>query len=163
MRVSFLKTSIKSLTNNNVKFQFIMAMLLYWKVNTRLTIKLIGFINMNNNKKIILLSALAISIAGSAQAVKTEEERERDTRNFLKAGKEQCAGRIRAGLNDCPSSMHACAGMGDVDSDPEEFIWLPKGTCEKIVGTTRLEIKLKKKPSEVETNKVNKAVKVTSK
>jgi uncharacterized membrane protein len=53
-----------------------------------------------------------------------------------KPGFEKCAGVVKAGMNDCGTSKHACGGVATTDSDPEEWIYVPKGTCEKIVGAT---------------------------
>ena len=53
-----------------------------------------------------------------------------------KPGFEKCAGIVKAGMNDCGTSKHSCAGHAKVDSDPEEWIYVPAGTCEKIVGAT---------------------------
>ena len=50
------------------------------------------------------------------------------------ADKEQCAGVIRAGQNDCATSTNACHSHVTVDNDPEAWIYLPKGTCQKISG-----------------------------
>ncbi|HEX4972688.1 MAG TPA: DUF2282 domain-containing protein [Steroidobacteraceae bacterium] len=47
---------------------------------------------------------------------------------------EQCAGVIKAGKNDCATSANACHGHVTTDSNPEAWIYLPTGTCEKIVG-----------------------------
>jgi uncharacterized membrane protein len=47
---------------------------------------------------------------------------------------EQCAGVIKAGKNDCATSTNACHGHVTTDSNPEAWIYLPAGTCEKIVG-----------------------------
>jgi uncharacterized membrane protein len=47
---------------------------------------------------------------------------------------EQCAGVIKAGKNDCATSTNACHGHVTTDSNPEAWIYLPTGTCEKIVG-----------------------------
>ena len=52
------------------------------------------------------------------------------------AGREKCMGIARAGLNDCGTSTHSCAGQASADNEPEEWIYLPKGTCEKIVGAS---------------------------
>lgn len=49
-------------------------------------------------------------------------------------GQEKCAGVIKAGHNDCATSHNACHSHATVDSDPETWIFLPKGTCEKITG-----------------------------
>lgn len=51
-----------------------------------------------------------------------------------KPGMEKCAGIIKAGKNDCGTSKHSCAGQASMDNDPEEWAYVPKGTCEKIVG-----------------------------
>jgi uncharacterized membrane protein len=47
---------------------------------------------------------------------------------------EKCQGIVKAGMNDCGTSKHACAGQAKMDADPEEWIFVPKGTCGKIVG-----------------------------
>jgi uncharacterized membrane protein len=47
---------------------------------------------------------------------------------------EQCAGVIKAGKNDCATSSNACHGHVEGDSNPEAWIYVPKGTCERIVG-----------------------------
>lgn len=48
--------------------------------------------------------------------------------------KEQCAGVVKAGLNDCASAEHICAGMNSDDGNETDWLWLPTGTCEKIIG-----------------------------
>ncbi|MEE9444290.1 MAG: DUF2282 domain-containing protein [Cocleimonas sp.] len=48
--------------------------------------------------------------------------------------KEQCAGVVKAGLNDCASSEHACAGMNTDDGYKSDWMWVPIGTCKKIAG-----------------------------
>ncbi|MCT4366684.1 MULTISPECIES: DUF2282 domain-containing protein [unclassified Synechococcus] len=53
-----------------------------------------------------------------------------------KAGMEKCAGIAKAGMNDCGTSKHSCAGEAKVSGDPEEWVYVPKGTCKKIVGGT---------------------------
>ncbi|MEO0367567.1 MAG: DUF2282 domain-containing protein [Pseudomonadota bacterium] len=53
-----------------------------------------------------------------------------------KEGYEKCQGVAKAGMNDCGANGHACAGYAEVDGDPNEWVYLPEGTCEKIVGGT---------------------------
>ncbi len=53
-----------------------------------------------------------------------------------KEGYEKCQGVVKAGQNDCGANGHACAGYAKVDNDPNEWIYVPEGTCEKIVGGT---------------------------
>ena len=52
----------------------------------------------------------------------------------LKRGYEKCAGIVKAGMNDCGANGHECVGLSTVDGDPNEWIELPKGTCNKIVN-----------------------------
>jgi uncharacterized membrane protein len=49
---------------------------------------------------------------------------------------EKCYGIAKAGANDCASSTgsHSCAGMSKVDGDPSEWIYVPAGYCDRIVG-----------------------------
>ncbi|MCC7412411.1 MAG: DUF2282 domain-containing protein [Gammaproteobacteria bacterium] len=47
---------------------------------------------------------------------------------------EQCAGVVKAGRNDCATSRNACHGHVNVDADSEAWIYLPKGTCDRIAG-----------------------------
>ncbi len=49
-------------------------------------------------------------------------------------GMEQCAGVIKAGKNDCATSSNACHGHVTVDASKEAWIYVPKGTCERIAG-----------------------------
>ena len=58
-----------------------------------------------------------------------------------RAGFEKCAGIVKAGMNDCGTSEHSCAGQGKVDNDPQEWIFVPNGTCGKIVGGRVLQAK----------------------
>ena len=74
------------------------------------------------------LVALALTTAaGSAQAVPEQPQ------NW-----EKCAGIAKAGQNDCGATdgSHACAGQATADASPVEWVYVPEGTCEKIVGGT---------------------------
>jgi len=62
------------------------------------------------------------SLVASQQASAADDDRE------------QCAGVVRAGMNDCATSKNACHSHVLTDSDPEAWIYLPKGTCERIAG-----------------------------
>lgn len=53
-----------------------------------------------------------------------------------KAGFEKCEGVVKAGMNDCGTSKHACAGMAKTDGAADEWLYVPEGTCNKIVGAT---------------------------
>ncbi len=47
---------------------------------------------------------------------------------------EKCYGIVKAGMNDCQTSTQSCASSATKDRQPDAFIFLPKGTCDKIVG-----------------------------
>ena len=49
---------------------------------------------------------------------------------------EKCAGIAKKGKNDCGAldGSHACAGQAAADNLAIEWVYVPKGTCEKITG-----------------------------
>ena len=47
---------------------------------------------------------------------------------------EKCAGVAKAGKNDCGTSKSSCAGTSKTDGDKDAWLYLPKGTCEKVIG-----------------------------
>ena len=51
-----------------------------------------------------------------------------------KGDNEKCAGIAKAGKNDCGNAKHSCAGQAGKDADADEWVYVAKGSCEKIVG-----------------------------
>lgn len=51
-------------------------------------------------------------------------------------GMEKCYGIAKAGRNDCGTATHSCGGEAKVDSDKSEWILVPTGICDKIVGAS---------------------------
>jgi uncharacterized membrane protein len=47
---------------------------------------------------------------------------------------EKCYGIAKAGLNDCQTAAHSCAGASTKDNDGASWIYVPTGTCQKITG-----------------------------
>ena len=49
---------------------------------------------------------------------------------------EKCAGIAAAGKNDCGAldGSHSCGGQSKANNSASEWIYVPKGTCEKITG-----------------------------
>jgi len=83
-----------------------------------------------NSKKTILQTALAGVIAlGFAQAADDAKGAAKET--------EKCYGVAKAGQNDCGTAQHTCAGKAKKDGAPDEWKYVPKGTCEKIGGRPR--------------------------
>ena len=54
----------------------------------------------------------------------------------MKDGQEKCYGVVKAGMNGCGAAdkSHSCAGMAKVDGAAAEWVAVPTGTCEKLVG-----------------------------
>lgn len=57
------------------------------------------------------------------------------------SGDEQCAGVIKAGKNDCATSKNDCHGHVGTDANAMAWIYVPKGTCDKIVGAHVVKVK----------------------
>jgi uncharacterized membrane protein len=53
-----------------------------------------------------------------------------------KAPVEKCYGVVKAGKNDCQTAVSACAGTATKDGQKDAWIYVPKGTCDKIVGAS---------------------------
>jgi uncharacterized membrane protein len=49
---------------------------------------------------------------------------------------EKCYGIAKMGTNDCATASHDCSSSSKKDSDPADWLWVPKGTCAKIVGAS---------------------------
>ena len=86
---------------------------------------------MSQNKLLISAAISGVLALGAVGVTNADEDKKPET--------ERCAGIVKAGMNDCGTSEHACAGMSEEDYGPEEWITLPKGTCDKIAGGTILE------------------------
>ena len=79
------------------------------------------------NRNFVLRAAVtsALALAGTTTAV-----------NAIAADEsmEQCAGVVKAGKNDCATATNACHGHVTENANPMAWIYLPKGTCERISG-----------------------------
>ncbi len=47
---------------------------------------------------------------------------------------EKCFAVAKAGKNDCQTANSSCAGTSKRDSQKDAWLYVPKGTCEKLVG-----------------------------
>ncbi len=47
---------------------------------------------------------------------------------------EKCYGVVKAGKNDCQTANSSCAGTATKDGQKDAWVYVPKGTCEKLVG-----------------------------
>jgi uncharacterized membrane protein len=81
------------------------------------------------DKEILINAAVAGVIALGLGAISQPA-------SAAKEGFEKCQGIAKAGMNDCGTSQHSCAGQAKTDSDAEEWVYVPEGTCGKIAGGT---------------------------
>ncbi|HPE79491.1 MAG TPA: DUF2282 domain-containing protein [Gammaproteobacteria bacterium] len=53
--------------------------------------------------------------------------------------REKCYGIAKAGANDCANATgtHGCAGQAKVDNDPNEYKYVPTGTCTGMGGSLK--------------------------
>ncbi|MDH3461254.1 MAG: DUF2282 domain-containing protein [Burkholderiaceae bacterium] len=81
---------------------------------------------MNNSRTLVNQTALSLFCLAAAAAWLPAQA--------AKEGMEKCAGIVKAGKNDCGAAKHSCAGQSVKDGNAAEWIYVPTGTCEKIVG-----------------------------
>ena len=51
-----------------------------------------------------------------------------------KGSMEKCFGVAKAGKNDCQTSHSSCAGTSKTDGQGDAWLFVPAGTCSKLVG-----------------------------
>ena len=54
-----------------------------------------------------------------------------------KPPREKCYGIAKKGQNDCGTARHTCAGKAKKDNEPDEWKYVPQGTCEKMGGSLK--------------------------
>ncbi len=79
------------------------------------------------NKKLLIGTAIATALTVSAAT---------STVTFASgANMEKCYGVAKAGKNDCKAGAGtSCAGSSTVDGQGDAWMYVAKGTCEKLVG-----------------------------
>lgn len=85
---------------------------------------------MSNKAITTAISAILALNLGSASSASTGHD--------VKLGTEmeKCYGVAKAHQNDCGTGLHGCGGMAQKDAMREEWVAMPKGLCDKIVGGT---------------------------
>ena len=81
---------------------------------------------MKRSSSLLALGTLTLFVAAASTAPQAQ----------AKEGFEKCAGFAKAVKNDCAASGHSCAGQAKTDAAAGEWVFVPKGTCDKIVGGT---------------------------
>ena len=84
---------------------------------------------MKDSKKIIA-GAIAGVLAFAAGAAQAQQQ------NVQCAAVERCYGIAKAGKNDCATASSACAGTAKQDYQKDAWVYVPKGSCDKIAGSS---------------------------
>lgn len=81
-----------------------------------------------NEQKVIVSATIAGILALGAASVQAVPD--------APQAWEKCAGIVKAGMNDCGAldGKHSCAGQAGKDNQPNEWVYVPEGTCTKITG-----------------------------
>jgi len=88
---------------------------------------------IDTSKRLATGAALSIAAAATMYGMyKSVEAFSPAAAPSSSAETEKCFGVAKAGQNDCSTAKHACNGQATVDNDPEDFKFVPQGTCEKI-------------------------------
>jgi uncharacterized membrane protein len=80
----------------------------------------------NPSTQALIAAAVASLVAGAASG---QVHPEKPTYAY-----EKCYGVAAEGKNDCFFAGNSCAGTVARDNDPGAWIYVPKGTCDRIVG-----------------------------
>jgi uncharacterized membrane protein len=75
--------------------------------------------------------ALATAVAGALALGAAAQVQAQD-----KAKQEKCYGVVKAGKNDCQTATNSCAGTSKKDGQADAWIYVPAGTCDRIVGSS---------------------------
>jgi uncharacterized membrane protein len=92
------------------------------------------------NKKLVLTaSVLAGILSMAAQTARAEHDHDN---KMMKepAATEKCYGIARTGKNDCGTKAHSCAGHAAADGMKDEWLMVPVGLCDKLVGGSLTEM-----------------------
>jgi uncharacterized membrane protein len=76
-----------------------------------------------NNRNVYVTAVAGLLALGASSAALAQAEK-----------MEKCYGIVKAGKNDCQTATSACAGTAKKDGQKDAWIYLPKGSCDKIVG-----------------------------
>ena len=82
-----------------------------------------------NKTRVYVASGLAAAISMSLLATAQGQPAPKP-----KFEAEKCFGIAKAGKNDCQTANSSCAGTSKKDSQGDAWIYVPAGTCDRLVG-----------------------------
>lgn len=84
-----------------------------------------------------LAAAMGLALAAPLQAQQQKpmtKEQKATMERMVKNNLEKCYGVAARGKNDCAEGQHSCVGQATRDRDPQSFVLVPKGDCQKLAG-----------------------------
>ena len=93
------------------------------------------------NTRYMITAAIAALTSGGILASTTAQA----AGAVVCAEQERCYGIAKAGKNDCATSSSVCSGSAKQDNQKDAWIYVPKGTCQKVAGGTLATPATKKK------------------
>ena len=82
-----------------------------------------------NTSRVLLGSVMAVALSMTLQA--SAQGGPAPTPKFEH---EKCFGVAKAGKNDCQTANSSCAGTSKRNGQGDAWIYMPKGSCERLVG-----------------------------
>ncbi len=84
--------------------------------------------NSFSNNKLIAATILSAMLGASSAYAADKAE--------AKPEREKCYGVAKAGKNDCAAKdgSNSCAGQSKKDANANDWIYVPKGLCDKLAG-----------------------------
>jgi len=79
--------------------------------------------------KLIIASAVAAALSLSLSSTAQSGPAPKPTFEA-----EKCYGVAKAGKNDCQTANSSCAGTSKRDGQGDAWIYVPAGTCDRVVG-----------------------------
>jgi len=93
------------------------------------------------NTRYVITAAIAALTSGGILASTTAQA----AGAVVCAEQERCYGIAKAGKNDCATSSSSCSGSAKQDNLKDAWIYVPKGTCQKVAGGMLIQPETKKK------------------
>jgi uncharacterized membrane protein len=85
--------------------------------------------SMKTNTSALLASAMAVALSLAFEAMA-----QAGPAPVPKYEHEKCYGIAKAGKNDCQTANSSCAGTSRRNNQGDAWIYVPAGSCDKVVG-----------------------------
>ena len=91
---------------------------------------------MNTTSKKLATAALAAAVSSGIGMLTIPATANAASGDSVKVTMVKCYGIAKKGMNDCggKGTGHSCQGQAKIDSNQNDWLLIPKGTCNKIVG-----------------------------